>query len=176
MADQATKTCKMCCMEIPAGAKKCPHCHHLQTRSAMFFHSPAFGIVFFLIIAGFLMASFSEMFSNGEDFQRYSDQIEITDSKITFGSNQCGGTVGVIGTIRNHSKIAWKSIRFQVDFQDATGERVDTGQSQPYSYYLPPGESLAFKVSFARSLPEDHYVRHTIRVVTASDARKQFAE
>ena len=30
----ATKTCKMCAMEIPAQAKKCPHCHQYQTRTA----------------------------------------------------------------------------------------------------------------------------------------------
>lgn len=52
----AKKTCKICCMEIQKEARKCPFCHHFQTRlSTVMFH-PAFAILFaFTPFAGILI-------------------------------------------------------------------------------------------------------------------------
>jgi hypothetical protein len=179
VTDSATKTCKMCFMAIPVQAKKCPHCHHYQYRlSAIMFH-PVFGALVvgvpMLVLLGPLQSFFwKDLFGNGEDYQRYSSQIQITDSKMAFGETKTGATVTVIGTLRNSSPIPWKDIRYQVDFQDANGRRVDTGQQEPYGYFLPATNSLSFKVSFRREFPESNYVHHTIQIVSAKDGRTRW--
>ena len=40
-----TKTCRMCCMEIAAAAKKCPFCHHWQNKFSMITFHPAFAVL-----------------------------------------------------------------------------------------------------------------------------------
>ena len=100
-----------------------------------------------------------------------SYQIVITESKFAIGGTEARPVVDVIGTITNRSPVSWKEIKFQVDFQDANGRRIDTGQTEPYSYVLPAGDGLSFKIGFKREFPETNYVSHTVRVVTAKDDR-----
>lgn len=138
------------------------------------FH-PAFGIIFAIIPMFIMLTVFSKMFDRGEEYQKYSGQIEITESQIRFGETRGGPSVSVIGTIKNTSPIPWKDIRFQVEFENAEGKRVDTGQKEEgYGYQVPSGEVLSFKVSFRREFPETNYVAHTIRVVSAKDARTRW--
>jgi len=85
-----------------------------------------------------------------------------------------GNIVAVMGTIMNNSPIPWKDIRFQVEFQDATGRRSDTGQKEDYCYYLPANSSLSFKTSLRRQFPETNYISHTISVVSARDGRARW--
>ena len=137
------------------------------------FH-PAFGVIFACLPMIAVLVFFSSMFDRGEDYQRYKDQIAISDSQIVFGETKSNATVGVIGTFKNNSPIPWKEIRFHIDFFDAAGKRVDVRQDEQYSYYLPPHDSLSFKVSFRREFPVASYVRQEIRVVSATDGRARW--
>ena len=98
----------------------------------------------------------------------------ITESKMAFGENNRGPRVDVIGTITNKSPVSWKEIKFQVDFQDSSGRRIDTGQMENYSYVLPSGDALSFKVGFRREFAETNYASHTVRVVSAKDDRARW--
>ncbi len=169
-----TKICGMCCMEIPAEARKCPHCHHFQNRLTLIMSHPASAIIVALIPMACMLIVFQRTFDRGQDYQAYAGQVQITESRIAFGEDESGGTVVVMGTIRNDSPIPWKEIRFQVEFQDATGARSDTGQVEAYTYYLPAHSSLSFKTSHRRQFPEANYVNHTISVVSAKDARSRW--
>lgn len=171
---ETTKTCGMCFMPIPAQARKCPHCQHFQNRMSMITFHPAFGMVFAIIPVALMLIGFQRIFDTGKDYQTYAGQVQITESKMAFGEDKSGGTVAVMGTLRNHSPIPWKEIRFQVEFQDAAGVRSDTGQNEDYSYYLPANSSLSFKTSFRRQFPETNYVGHTISVVSAKDGRTRW--
>lgn len=161
-------------MQIPSAAKKCPHCQHFQNKLSMIMFHPAFVAAFAFIPIILFWILFAKMFDKGEDYKRYSDQIEITESRIAFGETKSGATVGVIGNIRSRSSIPWKDIRFQVDFQDAKGQTVDTAQREEYSYCVPAGASLPFKVSFRREFPETNYVHHIVRIVSATDGRTRW--
>ena len=153
-------------------ARKCPYCQHFQSRFAML-HPLLIGILACLplIIIGVV---FGRIFDQGEDYEDYKDQIVITASQPAFGDSKTGGTVGVVGTIRNNSSVPWKDIRFHVEFFDADGRRRDVAQKEQYAFYLPPRESLSFKVSFTREYPETNYVKHNVRVVAAKDARARW--
>src|ERR1039458_10233409 len=80
-ADLAQKTCKMCCMEIPKDARKCPHCHHFQNRLSMILFHPAFAVLGACIPLAGMLVVFSTIFDQGENYQHYKDQIESTDQE-----------------------------------------------------------------------------------------------
>jgi hypothetical protein len=123
------------------------------------------------ILAFWLLCS---VFDKGENYQQYADQIGITEHAMAFGENRGIPMVNIIGTLSNKSPVPWTDLRFQIDVQNATGQRVDTGQVQHYSYVLPAGDALAFKVGFKREFPETNYVSYTIRIVSARDDRARW--
>lgn len=170
----AIKTCKMCCMEIPQQARKCPQCHHFQSRAAMLMFHPGLVGLFALLPMAALMFMSVSMFDTGEDYETYKDQIVVTGSEIAFGSTKAGGTVAVIGTIKNTSLVSWKDVYFHIDFLDAAGQRVDVGEKKNYDFRLPAGETSSFKVSFGREFPETNYVSAVVRVLGAKDVRAKW--
>ena len=161
-------------MDIPALARKCPHCQHFQNRLSMVMFHPAFGVLFATIPLVAFLVFFATVFDSGEDFQTYQSQIQVTDSELAFGDTKSGGTIAVMGTVTNTSPVPWKEIQFHVDFFDAEGRRTDVGQKEEYSFYLPAKASTSFKVSFRREFPETNYTKHAVRVLTAKDARARW--
>ncbi len=172
--DLAKKTCKMCRMEIPKEARKCPFCHHFQNRASMVMYHPAFIALFACLPLGAMLIMFATIFDAGQNYETYRDQVVITDSQIAYGDTKSGATVAVIGTIKNTSPFSWKEIQFHVDFLDAAGRRTDVGEKEDNSFRLPANGTSSFKVSFRREFPETNYVRHTVRVVAAKDARARW--
>ena len=161
-------------MQIPKAARKCPYCHHFQNRLSMLVYCPAFPVLFAGIPLVVMLIFLAKMFDQGEDYQSYKDQIEITESEIVFGETECGPMVAVMGTIKNTSPVPWKKIQFHADFFDAEGKRSDVGQKEEYSFYLPPNATSSFKVSFHREFSEINYVKHNVRVLAAKDARTRW--
>lgn len=172
--DPETKVCRMCFREIPRQARKCPECHHFQFRSTLLVYHPV--VAFILATTPLLLMLFfvAGMLDQGEDYQLYKDQIAVTDSQLAFGWLGTNATVAVIGQIWNHSPVPWEDIYLHATFTDAMGKTIDVGQRQEYAFYLPPNESLPFKLSFRREFPESNYVNHTVRVAGAKDARARF--
>ena len=170
-ATLAKKTCKMCFMEIPQQARKCPHCHHFQNRWSMVMFHPAFAVCFACLPIAAMLIAFAIIFDKGENYETYKDQIVISDSEIAFGDTKSGATVAVIGTIKNTSQVSWMEIQFHVDFLDAAGKRTDVGEREDNSFRLPASETSSFKVSFRREFPETNYVKPVVRIVGAKDVR-----
>jgi hypothetical protein len=169
--DIAKKTCKMCRMEIPKEARKCPFCHHFQNRVAMATYHPAFMALLVCVPLGAMAFLFSILFDTGENYETYKDQVVITDSQIAFGDTKSGATIAVMGTIKNTSPVSWKEIQFHADFYDASGKQADVGEREDLGFRLPANGTSSFKVSFRREFPETNYVKHSVRVVAAKDAR-----
>lgn len=173
-----TKTCGMCSMEIAATAKKCPYCQHWQHRLSMLAFHPGFAAIFALIplLIGAMVVGtmFQSTFDPGADFQAYAEQIKVVQSQISFGENDCGPTVSVVGKVTNSGDFGWKDVNFQVDFFDEEGQLVDAGQELKYGYILPSHKEISFKVSFGREFPEQSYFAHKVHVISAKDARAKF--
>lgn len=83
--EPATKTCKLCCMDIPANARKCPHCHQFQNRLSLAMFHPAVAVLFATIPMAAMLVFFATLFESGEDFQTYQSQIQVTESELAFG-------------------------------------------------------------------------------------------
>ena len=173
-APLAKKTCKMCYMEIPQPARKCPHCHHFENRWSMVMFHPAVAVCFVCLPIAAMLIVFATIFDTGENYESYKNHIVISDAQIAFGDTKSGGTVAVLGTIKNISSVSWKEIQFHVDFLDAGGKRVDVGEREDYSFRLPAGEASSFKVSFRREFPETNYVKPVVRIVGAKDVRARW--
>src|SRR5258708_136624 len=99
------KTCKMCCMEIPQQARKCPYCHHFQNNKSLVMYHPGFAAFFGMLPLAVMLFFFARIFDRGEDYETYKDQIAISDNQIVFGDSKSGPTVAVIGTIKNMSRV-----------------------------------------------------------------------
>jgi hypothetical protein len=161
-------------MEIPQQARKCPFCHHFQNRLSMVMFHPAFAVLFACVPMAAMLFVFATVYDTGENYERYKDQIVISDSQLAFGDTKSGATVAVIGTIRNTSLVSWKEIQFHVNFFDAQGRRADVGEREDYNFRLPASGTSSFKVSFRREFPETNYVKHDVRVVAAKDAKARW--
>jgi hypothetical protein len=177
--NQSSKvTCKLCCMDIPKLAKKCPYCQHWQFRwNTIIFH-PVFAIapliIVFIIFLSMMQFMFRNMIVSKEQFSPFVDQISITKSKMEFGEDQNGEVVVVIGKMKNASPVDWKDVRIHADFFNGNEELIDTGQQESYTWRLPGDDELAFKVSFQCLFPEKDYVSHKVRVISAVDAKNKF--
>src|SRR5260370_27787978 len=110
----AKKTCKMCCMEIPREARKCPYCHHFQNRVSMLMFHPGFAVLFGSLPLAAMLIVFANVFDTGENYESYKDQIVVPDSQLVFGDTKSGATIAVIGTIKNTSPVSWKEVQFHV--------------------------------------------------------------
>jgi hypothetical protein len=175
MEPMAKKQCKMCCMEIPAGAKKCPYCQHLQKPISILLTHPAVWMVLMIFFLGSLWHYFlGRMFNRGEQFVNYADSIQVVESKIQFGENQCGPTVVILGKVHNLSPLGWKEVVFHADIFDAEGNLVDMAQEEKYSYIVPAGRTQSFKITFQRQFPVEKYVKHKVEVISAKDERAMF--
>lgn len=177
MEPSTVKTCKMCYKEIDSLAKKCPYCQHWQNKLSMIVFHPATAllpIVIPLAIAIAVFVPFYNMFSEGEDFTAYRNQIEIVKTEMKFGENKHGGSVAVIGTMINNSNVPWENVHLEVQFYDSEKNLIDTEQKGKYSFVVPANDSSTFKVSIAREFPEEQYDSCKVRVLSAKDKRSMF--
>lgn len=178
MEENNTKLCKMCYKEIPGKAKKCPYCHHWQSKFSMIVWNPVVPVIAFLIPYAFFMYMLANMFEKGEDFTPYRNQITIGDSELKFGEKKCGETVAetvaVIGTMSNKSSVPWKDVQIEVRFYDGNGRMIDSKQQKDYPFEVPADGNAAFKVSTLREFPKEQYVKYNVSIISASDARSRW--
>jgi hypothetical protein len=162
-------------MGIPTVALKCPYCHHWQRW--LTWHNP---ILMPLLLAvpinvlyGVAMeALIHRPFKEWEPFAGHANEVRIFDTKMAFGEDACEPTVVIVGRVENRSPVNWKDVRFQVDIKNPRGEFVDTSQFEGITWRLPAGDTVGFKVSFRRLLPEKEYAEHTVRIISATDTRR----
>jgi hypothetical protein len=175
MSEQAeVKVCKMCGMEVPAMAKKCPYCHQWQSRWLAIFYHPAFLLIAFVPLLAAYGLMMETMFNRGKDFQPYRDQITVSDTEIVFGETEHGGTVAVLGKMKNGSDFDWKEVQFATEFYNGAGKMVDAGESASYSRYMPAHGTAGFKISFHREFPKELYASCKVRVVAVKDGKAGF--
>lgn len=177
MDETKKKTCKMCFQEIDRRAKKCPYCHHLQSK----FQSPLFTIAIPIVIvatAAYLFTWFiyyNYMIKSRKSFSQYQDQIVITNTELKFGVDKCdGATVAVLGKMTNNSDVSWDRIQIEVQFFDSNKKLIDTAQEMDYQFMAPANSTVPFKVSMKREFPEEQYDSFNVRILFAKERAKWF--
>jgi RNA polymerase subunit RPABC4/transcription elongation factor Spt4 len=177
MSEQtAMKTCRMCAMEIPAKAKKCPYCHHWQNWYRIFAPNKSLmaGLIIVILVLICFQIVMNKMFDRGRGFAPYRSQISLLDTEMVFGDGQCGPIIAIMGRIKNDSDVVWRDVQYEVEFHDAAGKMVDTVQGGQYSSVVQAHQIHPFKFSSEREFPKESYVSFQIRVLTARDAKAVF--
>jgi hypothetical protein len=166
--------CSSCREEISAGARKCPHCHAVQGRFAVWFHRLGPFLVLLPIV--FLALTFQSAFRSSVNFSEYRDSLIVVKSAAHYSNaaEKCGATISVIGTIRNNSDVPWEDVYLEVRYFDSAGSMVDTESVEHYSLLIPPRGEVAFRVRGPAIRPEQDYVSHKVAIVGAKDAGSLF--
>ncbi len=137
----------------------------------MFLYHPVAGVIIAILVVLFL---FNKILKPGEDFIIYKNQILITHSELEFGKNDCGTTLVVLGKIKNNSELSWENPQFEVKFFDNKNKLFDTGQDELYSFIIPPESEIPFKVTISKDFPEERYISHEIKLLTAKEKDTSF--
>lgn len=174
MEDSAKKSCNMCFELIDSRARKCPYCHHWQNKLYGFFFHPAIAVLPFALVFLIGPVMMKIMFDPGKSFEKYKELVKITNTNLTFGQTDCGPNLVVLGTFKNNSDVTWKDLQLEVRFFDKEGKLIDTGQKNEYSFVLQAKSEAPFKVSLKKEFPTEKYVSHSIKVLTAKDAKAMF--
>lgn len=180
MQDETTKPCRMCCQPIPERARKCPHCHHLQTATQAFFHNPGAQVLMGAGVALLGLVIFVVVMSNvfdhrGREFSDFKSSLKVVDTSTAFSTTKQQDVVVVVGAIENGSDVSWTWPQIEVVFKDASGKVTDAHQVQGPRLVLRK-DRTAFSVTVPRLFPEDKYVSHEVKLLDASEARRGFVD
>jgi hypothetical protein len=129
----------------------------------------AVGLVFLLFLGTRLFDQ------QGRGFDEFKSQVTIMDSHTAFGETRGEPLVTIIGTIQNRSPVSWTYPLIEITFRDADGSMTEAKQVQGPNL-VPHDTNTPFSVSIPRLFPEARYGSHEVRILTATEARKGFAD
>jgi len=180
MENETTKPCRMCCQAIPERARKCPHCHHLQSATQAFFHNPGAQVLMGAGVALLGLVLFVLVMSNvfdhkGREFSNFKGSLKVLETRIAFSTTRQQDVVVVVGAIENGSDVSWTYPQMEIVFRDSDGKVTDAQQVQGPRLVLRK-ERTAFSVTVARLFPETKYVTHEVRLLDASETRRGFVD
>jgi len=162
------KECPLCFQSIRLEAKKCPYCHHWQTRWHTTIYHPASAMLAFVLPMGLLwvgaMYSFSTMFgcSDPTKFLDYRHQITVLSSTVHYEDEGEHPSIYVVGKIKNGSPKAWEDIQIEIQYFDEAGKLIDTAKrTLDYTVVL-PGDEKAFRVPTKPIHPKEDYKSHKV--------------
>ena len=132
------------------------------------------GCLVVVVVSTTLPVMMKIMFDPGKSFEKYKELVKITNTNLTFGQTDCGPNLVVLGTFKNNSDVTWKDLQLEVQFFDKEGKLIDTGQKNEYSFVLQAKSEAPFKVSLKKEFSTEEYVSHSVKVLTAKDAKAMF--
>lgn len=166
----ATKSCRSCCMEIPAAARRCPWCRHWQglwvALSSDIALTGLYTLLAVLVCIGALW--FGWRANGAARFSDYADQITVQDIEIRFD----GDEVLVHGRVHNDSGIEWQGLVVEAVIRDPDGKLLDGGHDELWG--LRKDRSIGAYVWFDKHYPDAMYATCEMRVITATDRRAIF--
>jgi len=172
---KADKTCRYCAERIPAAAKLCPRCR--QWLTFLSFRNP---LIYFLFIAGPMLAIMGLLFYRGEQFLNpppyYSDfkgSLQILKSNMNWVESSDGALLFVTGILTNQSQVVWKEPEFECRFFNPKGELIDAATRSSYFTIL-PGADSAFRVSVKPAVRSNDYASFRISIGNARNGRSVF--
>jgi hypothetical protein len=137
------------------------------------FH-PVTWVALILVFGGLMvlpMASIMyDVFHKGAVFQP-SESISVVESTLHYSEQKDYPYISCIGTLRNHTEVAWEDLHFEARFFNSAGQLIDTLSDHDYSLVLRPHSEAAFRVRGRADKSADQYATHKVEVTWAKDAR-----
>jgi len=182
---EQTKVCPHCAETIKAAAKVCPHCRYWQKKLSLY--NPQTAAILWIIVCLAFFSCFGifwdRMFGPKKEFATYRDEITVVNSQLSqrISTSGCDSNVNmyvtVVGTLTNHSDIAWKDVGVEAQFLDKSGRQFDAITVNADEYrgvtILPHGEA-AFKIEGRAARPESDYSTYKVTVRWAKDVHQLF--
>ena len=166
------KLCPYCTESVQTKAKVCPHCR--QWLSIISLRNPAVFILIFTVSAIVFLVSlvkdFRERINAGVDFSLYRNRISVTESHMTFNSDEKAPLIYVVIVLTNKSDLAWKDVDMDLRFYDKSGSLIDAMQGWSSGVIYPSGD-FAFRVKETPNHPFSDYDSYKIFIRSARDAR-----
>jgi len=123
--DQEHKACIACKEAIKQDARKCPHCHQIQSGAAALQTSPVFGWAVGTIILVSIATISYKIWSDMSDMRTPPD-IEIGEGKVRISTNPEGApSVSCFTSIKNRGIRYVSDPSLQAEFFDSSGEVID---------------------------------------------------
>jgi hypothetical protein len=182
---EQTKVCPHCAETIKPAAKVCPHCRYWQKKWSLYNPKLLTALGLIVLTAYFIGTSFfmSKVFGPKEQFATYRNEITIENSQLSqrISTSDCDSNmnmyVTVVGTLTNHSDVAWKDVGVEARFLDKSGRQFDAITVNADEYHgvtiLPHGEA-AFKIEGRAARPESDYSTYKATVRWAKDVQQVF--
>jgi len=166
-----SKPCMACGEPIRRVAKKCPHCHQIQSRMlSVQYVGPVLAVVV-LAMMGLMTWLFYGLFSGSYDFADYQQQIVVVDESVHVESRSGSLYVSCMGRIKNGSPRRWRDFYLETTFLDATGKAIDTLSERSPALFIRPGHDAQFRVRGVADKGGDSYKSCRTRIKNASSSR-----
>jgi uncharacterized protein (UPF0212 family) len=183
--NEQTKVCPHCAETIKMAAVVCPHCRYWQRKWSL--HNPkVLGALGLVVMTAYIVGVgifTDKVFGSKEQFATYRNEITIVNSQLSqrISVSGCESNVNVyvtvVGTLTNHSDIAWKDVGVEAQFLDKSGKQFDAITVNADGYrgvtVLPHGEA-AFKIEGKAARPESDYGAYKVIVRWAKDVDQVF--
>ncbi|PYN89346.1 MAG: hypothetical protein DMD87_06170 [Candidatus Rokuibacteriota bacterium] len=173
MSESATdsKPCMACGESIRRVAKKCPHCHQIQSKLLSVQYAGAFVAVLLLMVFGLVGWAYYGLLTGGYDFADYQQQLVVLDETVHVENRSGNLYVSCMGRIKNGSPKKWRDFYFETAFLDAHGVVVDTLSDRAVALYARPGQDTQFRVRGVADKGSDVYKSCRTKIRNASSSR-----
>lgn len=166
------QTCRYCAREIPARVTVCPCCRSVLPGAAFFQRHAALATlggmlaiclsVSVTLVIG--LHGLSAHLFNRPVPQPASVPPVVVTSRFGFSQRDDQPLVIVLGTLRNTGNRTLRAPLVQVEFFDQAGRLSDAGEQSERAAVIPPGATVAFKVTRRREFDFVQYASHRVWV------------
>lgn len=151
-----TKLCLACFEPIQLAARKCPHCHQIQSKAAAMQNHPAVSWIIVAIIAamvaGFCLAIYGIFAKN----EQRMPELNVGPATVRISNNQKSPRASCFAPITNEDIIVWTDPSIQAQFFDNAGREIDV-HYETHHFNLFPKFSVEARVSGPlNAAPEDY--------------------
>ncbi len=173
MESPESKTCRWCAEAIKPAARICPYCGRGTKDIAINIPAPFDKLLAGLFVLGVLAVFCLLLYGlrPTRDFAPYQQELRVLESTLRISASTNGDRLVVIGSIRNDSRFAWKSLQLEVQYYDATNAFVDTATQVAWKDEIIPGDTRGFRISSQADQPHSMYASHRVFVRAARDPR-----
>lgn len=161
-----TKSCIACFETIDARARKCPHCHQVQTKVANALNLPAVSALASGIVLLMLAWLVYVIVQSGHR-EEFNSQLESGSATVRISTVDGHTTVSCFAPMRNKSDLPWERPSLQAEYFNRKNDLVDVQHSRE-SFGLYPRLTAQVRLSGAPISDTREYASCKITVIDAN--------
>ena len=119
----ATKPCMVCGEQIQEVAKRCPHCHQMQSRLVQFSNTGWAALLLLLVAAAFL---FYVSTRESARWANHAGDVKVTDVRLKTTNRLASPEMSCMALLRNEGGHTWKELVIEATFMSSDGQVIDT--------------------------------------------------